>query len=134
MLNQKTGYNFGDLRSVLEVLRDSEFDFKLTGSRHFGCYTQESDFDFYVKYSKEVLTFLREYGFTLITNEEGYSDIPDTLVYRLGNVDVQVRQNFLAFDRLNRWMGSQEKAVKYLQSLNKKDRRQYWSFLLKLVV
>lgn len=81
-------------------LLDSEFEFYLTGSRFFGTQTEDSDWDFFVGYSKEVVAFLIENNFRIVNDSE-YEDSNTVAVYRYMDkfnrpsmcVDVQVVLN-----------------------------------------
>jgi hypothetical protein len=50
-------------QEVLLKLDDSHFDFHLTGSRYFGGFSQNSDYDFFVRNSEEIVAFLESIGF-----------------------------------------------------------------------
>lgn len=47
-----------NMRDELSILRESSFEFHLTGSRFFGTATQGSDWDFFVQDSPEVQKWL----------------------------------------------------------------------------
>ena len=48
---------------IIKSLTDSPFQFYLTGSRFFGGATRDSDWDFFTKYTPEVLGYLSAMGF-----------------------------------------------------------------------
>ena len=96
-------YNDVNYQSALDVIRDSEFEFYLTGSRRFGTANRFSDYDFYTQDTQEVRDFLLQNDF--LTIESSYFDSNCTLVMRRENVDVQLRRNIELYTR----------AVEYLE-------------------
>jgi hypothetical protein len=67
--------------ATLFVLHDSDFLFYLTGSRFFETTHPNSDWDFFVANSDEVITFLQHNGFILDESPE-YEDCTIVQVYR----------------------------------------------------
>jgi len=53
----------------------SEFTFYLTGSRFFGGFSSNSDYDFFVQSNPEVVDFLKQIGF--IREKDNYKDDPN---------------------------------------------------------
>jgi hypothetical protein len=80
---------------VIEKMQECKhLEFYLTGSRYFGDYNSESDWDFFVEESDAAVDFLNSNGF-VIDAEHTYSDPTVLKVYRrkgrLGmSVDIQV--------------------------------------------
>ena len=73
---------------LIDALRNSEFEFYLTGSRFFLTHKPSSDWDFFTKDCEEVRRFLTNFGFRPEAGE--YSDKLTTTVYRQPFIDVQL--------------------------------------------
>lgn len=88
--------------SIVETLTEAPFNFYLTGSRAMGGFNKDSDWDFFVENSKEVIKFLNSIGFEK-DNDSVYSDPTVLDVYygycehhgRLVKVDIQLVDNAL---------------------------------------
>ena len=86
--------------AIVETLNGSSFNFHLTGSRFFGGVKVESDWDFFVEESEEVIQFLNSIGFEK-DFEASYDDPSVIAVYygycmhqdRSVKVDVQLVGN-----------------------------------------
>lgn len=128
MLKVATPEVLGDIRSPLQKLQESEFEFALTGSRRFGTHNEMSDFDFYVKKSSSVAAWLEDNGFALLENDAAY-DIPGIQVYRSGRIDVQLRNDVEQFEKLNQWFDHRRSAYATLQGYEPSDRKVIWHFL-----
>ena len=59
---------------TVEMILKHQHPFYLTGSRFFGGFTDESDWDFFTLYNKEVYHRLVDYGFESNTDETYSSD------------------------------------------------------------
>lgn len=57
--------------AALNDMQESEFTFYLTGSRFFEFSTPTSDYDFFVKNSREVNQFLADHGFVILNDVYG---------------------------------------------------------------
>ena len=81
------------VNDVVNELAKSEFEFYLTGSRFFGHNRTDSDFDFFVEHSQEVVEFLHSLGFQKECS--AYNDCSAHSVYcnPVANVHVQVLKN-----------------------------------------
>lgn len=79
---------------VIRMLEESKYEFQPTGSRFFGGYTIESDYDFIAIDSTEIREFLQSYGFVEDTKPDDYCDPTVNSIFRLQsiecNVDVQL--------------------------------------------
>lgn len=88
--------------SIVETLTEAPFNFYLTGSRTMGGVNKDSDWDFFVENSKEVIEFLNSIGFEK-DNDSGYIDPTMVAVYygycehhgRRVKVDIQLVDNAL---------------------------------------
>lgn len=88
------------LDEVLSKMRESEFEFHLTGSRYFNTHNQGSDYDFFAQDGKDVRGFLRDLGFEVpgvdfMGEEQEYHDDNIAIVFRhlAAGVDVQLQRN-----------------------------------------
>lgn len=123
--------NPSGVKTALQLLQESEYKFVLTGSRRFRCHRDSSDYDLFVEDSKEVRLWLSSNGFKkLIEGDPKGYDIPNTVIYRKENVDVQVRENFERFVQVNRWFDERPKAYMYLKGLERSERNAMWRFLM----
>lgn len=59
--------------SIVKEMRNSEFTFYLTGSRFWGNYNYQSDWDFFTQDSPEVRTWLKKFNFVEYSNDTHYS-------------------------------------------------------------
>lgn len=75
---------------MVQKLENSSFEFFPTGSRYFGGYRPDSDWDFIAETSSEIEQFLILNGFEAISDEEYNGDDLIDVVYRYGIVDVQL--------------------------------------------
>ncbi len=75
--------------TALQFLEACPYKFYLTGSRFFGTQRADSDYDFFVQQSGDVLAALEQNGFKL-DNESYERDPIMTRVYKRENVHVQV--------------------------------------------
>jgi hypothetical protein len=108
------------------LLSESSYRFHLTGSRVFGGYNKESDWDYFCKHTMEVQHFLAENGF----KAEHISYETATLVMVRGDIHIQLVSDFgkklnvqnmiLGNPDLHRIMLSEDKAI----------RKALWSYLL----
>ncbi len=69
------GLSDNSLLCVLSKMMQSEHSFYLTGSRFFSTYDHDSDYDFFVKDSNDVRTFISQLQFRHVSS--GYD--PDSL-------------------------------------------------------
>ena len=74
---------------VMKLAEEERFKFFLTGSRYFGTYTNNSDWDFFVEFSYEVKIWLEKEGFEKKTNTD-YDDKTVIEAYSAGGVDIQL--------------------------------------------
>ena len=97
-------------RLTIDKLQNAPFWVYQTGSRSFGYATPHSDWDFYTINNAEVLMWLQANGFAPLaspTNPYYEHDLNLAVVYRCGNVDVQlvksVEKKFLAQEIIKSW-------------------------------
>ena len=86
-------YDEQNFFKVIQTLMNCTFEFHLTGSRFFGVHKPHSDYDFFVKDSREVRAQLEHMGFSFQA-AEGYSDdvsISAIYVLYLGSEIIQVQ-------------------------------------------
>jgi hypothetical protein len=82
-------YGKKSILSALQSIEVSSFVFHLTGSRYFGTQREDSDWDFFVDYSAELITWLEDNSFTL--DSTSYKEDPVMcMVYKKENVHIQV--------------------------------------------
>ena len=122
-----------DYQSPLQILQSLKYEFVLTGSRRFGDASPTSDYDFFVHDDGYVSEVLMDKGFRKVSNDEGYSDIPDTTVFRKHNVDVQVRKDADKFEKICQWLEQNPGSYKYMKSLVREERKKIWTFLRTVV-
>ena len=82
MLHDATSF-LSPLQSALSRLHNSNFEFYLTGSRHFGGARQDSDWDFIAAHNKEIKDFLLSLGFERNEHVQLYLDPMTTEVVTL---------------------------------------------------
>lgn len=82
-----------DKYSMFDTMRDSEFEFFLTGSRYFGTDNSGSDYDFFVQDCPEIHNWLIKNSFRAILNARYGRDSLTVVVYRYRDIDVQVVKN-----------------------------------------
>jgi hypothetical protein len=76
---------------ILEALRDSEFEFYLTGSRFFKIHKEYSDWDFFVEENDEIHIYLSNYNFKNVSSETRYKDSETRSVWFHEEADVHVQ-------------------------------------------
>lgn len=118
-----------DYRSPFQILESLENQFFLTGSRRFGGAREKSDYDFFVQDDGKISEILISHGFKKVSDDERYNTIPNTVVFRKGNVDVQVRKNADEFEKINQWLETNPNAYKYMRSVSPEQRNKLWMFL-----
>lgn len=109
-----------------------EISFTLVGSRRFGTATDKSDWDFYTQYSKETEALLRKKGFSR-TMFYDYGDLDVVIVYRLLDVDIQLRRDPALYELVCEEIESM--GVPFYEGLHKMDRpsrTKVWNFLLRM--
>ena len=84
-----------DVQRVLNQMDTSEYKFYLTGSRFFGgCQVNESDYDFFVESTPQIVVFLYNLGFKDITASSMYKDsLIHVIMRHPTGIDVQVVNN-----------------------------------------
>jgi predicted nucleotidyltransferase len=76
---------------ILDIIRASRIPFYLTGSRFFGNYKPESDWDFFTETSQDVSNFLIKYGFELeAVSYNGDTEIVNIWYHSEVNIHIQV--------------------------------------------
>ena len=78
--------------SVIGKMEGSNFNFYLTGSRFFGGFTPTSDWDYFVKDSPEVRSFLFNIGFYEKESDDmtGYDDSTIVSVFEQNDIHIQL--------------------------------------------
>lgn len=77
------------LMNALDYVRLSKFEFHLTGSRYFGTSHEESDWDFFIQESEDLIDDLRANGFSCCSETYAHDPIM-TAVYGHENVHIQI--------------------------------------------
>jgi len=98
-----TGVDASIQEKILTALRESDIVFELTGSRYFECPREDSDYDFFTKYTPETATWLKQLDFKnerMILSEiiqitlakSTYDDLATEVVFAhvKGNIHVQL--------------------------------------------
>lgn len=67
--------------TMLDTLKNSKFEFYLTGSQFFGGAESDSDWDFFAQDSPDVWDYLHALKFVWVPNE-GYKDATSVFYYR----------------------------------------------------
>lgn len=101
--NIKTGTTLvPQLYAALLLLEESSYEFFLTGSRLFGGYRQNSDYDFFVQEGKEVESYLQELGFVEDTGASYDDDQSFVKVLTLNTNEGVVQVQLIKRDMLAR--------------------------------
>ena len=132
-------YDEQNFFKVIQTLMNCTFEFHLTGSRFFGVHKPHSDYDFFVKDSREVRAQLEHMGFSFQA-AEGYSDdvsISAIYVLYLDSEIIQIQvikeSDFSikkeAQDLLSSIYGNYRNAVGIVKMPEDKDaRKNLWEF------
>lgn len=90
---------------VLDRMSSSTLEFHLVGSRRFGFYNGESDWDFFCPNTKEHIEFLHKNGFSPKQDDITYTDKQCVAVYEFGTeIDVQVRLDVNLYETVCKWL------------------------------
>lgn len=81
-------FNSPEDQKAIEFLQNSHVQWFLTGSRFFGGFTSDSDWDFFTEYSPELSEKLEEAGFVPVSVYRSFINVSE--VFRLGNIHVQL--------------------------------------------
>lgn len=111
---------------ILAKMESSSFDFHLTGSRAFGNFRSESDYDFFAENNSTLQTFLVNIGFNLLSASK-YNDRHTIRVYHHPTeIDVQivksVSQKLEAQIKLKNFPG--------FNAIDKKQKTALWNLVL----
>ncbi len=117
---------------VRQQLISSRFVFTLTGSRFFGGYTANSDWDFFIQESGEVERFLSSIGF-LPLSFTNYKDELTSKVYRHSQekIDVQLVKNSVIKLRAQEILYNIQVSSPYFATIFKEKwfvREMFWNF------
>jgi len=120
---------------VFSMLSNEVIRFHLTGSRFFGTARPESDWDFFTDYSVRTILFLRELGFSTLTeSSSSYNDQETRMVMRFLDgkiqIDVQLVNNSAKKVRINNAIKHRPDFLRLMNSLKKSERAAFWDLLL----
>ena len=76
--------------TVEQFITQSKYEFFLTGSRFFGGFTDQSDHDYFVEYSPELVRDLTRLGFGDQSSSRDYSDNSLQRLFHKGDIHIQV--------------------------------------------
>jgi len=123
---------------VLAELANSSFEFHLTGSRFFGYYNPESDWDFFVEAQalyggSGLLDFLQDAGFYLESSPVDYRGMTGiTQIWKHGYapVHIQVVEDAKAKVNVQCTLNSDSRLVTQMGKLSKEGRKALWNAAL----
>lgn len=67
--------------------------FYLTGSRFFGGWDEDADWDFFTHYTPDIENKLQMLGYKVSLTNDGYTDVGTVMVYQLNNIHIQLVYN-----------------------------------------
>ena len=73
-----------------QFIHQSKYEFFLTGSQFFGGVTDQSDYDYFVEYSSDLVKDLARLGFGDESSNRDYTDNSLKYLFRKSNVHIQV--------------------------------------------
>lgn len=130
MLHGMAPRKVSELQTTLETLNASVFDFYLTGSQFFGGFSEESDYDFFVKDTELVRRFLLLTGFTCKHNK--HYDDPQCNAVMEKNFSNEVPVEIQLVRDCQRKMAAQMtlKRLNIMNMIPKEARTNLWRILL----
>lgn len=111
---------------ALAYLYGSQMIYQITGSRFFGNATEQSDYDFFTEYSKEVATDLEANGFKR-DNSWYIGDPALQMLYKRGSVQIQLVNDAPKKEAIQKAI--KHYAVHIYLGMSKRDRRKLWQML-----
>jgi len=117
--------------SIFNKMAQSQANYYLTGSRFFGTYTVNSDWDFYVADCPEVRKELENLGFT--EEKNSYSDGLTSKVYvhQSANVHVQCVKDIHVKEHVqNSLLVTSKKHPSFFKNISKKREYELWQTMI----
>lgn len=119
--------------AVLE-LNIFPYQFFLTGSRYFGNYTAQSDWDFFVEYGGDLIVKLRSIGFEQVSDST-YSDSGLMFLFQKQDqgtvVQIQIVRD-VRIKRMAQYILNNRLKTKYMTA-TKEERGTLWSAVLETI-
>ena len=120
------GVVLNETQQVLRALEDSPFEFYLTGSRFFGNFRQDSDYDFFV--DENIVPWLIENGFERLPTHN-YLDLLTVSVFQKGNVHIQVVKDVVLKSRVQQLIKETIPGIYF--TFNKTNHSLLWNLVIK---
>jgi len=116
---------------AVKHLHVASYMFRLTGSRYFGSWQRRSDFDFFTENTASINSYLKSKGFVIVLSGD-YTDALTDLVYRKGKVHVQIINNVLLKQRIQKAINDSGVIGTIMRGSVKEITRKLWDLGVKL--
>ena len=120
------GVVLDETQQILRTLEDSPFEFYLTGSRFFGNFRQDSDYDFFVE--ENAIDWLRNNVFEKLPTHN-YLDLLTISVFQKGNVHIQVVKDVVLKSRAQQLIKETIPGIYF--TFNKTNHSLLWNLVIK---
>jgi hypothetical protein len=104
----------------IAILANSQYEFRLGGSRFFGNYKVDSDYDFFIQTSDEVKTFLRNNEFKNNADNVDYYDVNTESTFKYGKTTA-----ILVFS-LEKRIRAHDYLIKNFNGISPKNDVKFW--------
>lgn len=117
--------------TILGALEKSVFKFYLTGSRFFGGFTPNSDWDYFVQDEPDVREYLNSLGFHSDPNQDllGYDDSTIVSVWQLNDIHMQLVVNADFKFEVQTYLSR----MTNMRAIPKTARKHLWNLAIKVV-
>lgn len=126
------GRTFTGTEKILHEMQNSNIHFYLTGSRYFGGWNNESDWDFFVESSPDAISWLIKNNFELDLESSDYRDNNTLAVYKHKKWDIHIQVSQDAALKAQVQSAIYEKFLTTYRNMSKNTRNFFWEDMFRI--